>query len=166
MMKVHRHFAGQHGSQRGSAAAIRHMRDIDASAILERLSGEIRSCTCARRSVVERAGFALRQRNQFLDRAHGYRGMHNQRIGRFGEQRDMCEIADRVVGQMAKKAGACGKARTILCDGVAVRWRLGARRDADGGACTGAVIHHDRLSEYLGQTICENASYHITATAR
>ena len=118
------------------------------------------------RRVVQLAGLALRERDQFGDR---FRldvriDQHDQRAG--GDQADRREILARVVADIGverridrERAGAAEAERVAVGRG----FRDLARRDR--AARPALVLDHDLLAERLAHLLGDDARHHVVAAA-
>ena len=118
------------------------------------------------RRIVELAGLALRERDQFANRLRLDRGVHQHDQRARGDQSDRCEVLARVVADIRverridrERAGAAEAERVAV--GRALRDL--ARRDRAAGAAL--VLDHDLLAERAAHLLGDDARHHVVAAA-
>ena len=131
----------------GRAAAVRHVRELDAGHLLQDHGIEVLRGTDARRGVGHLARPRFRQREVLFDVLHRHRGMRGEHVGHQRQQRDVRQFA-RIVGQFLEQVEVQDLARQPAeGNGVAVRRGFRARFRANDAGGAAAVVHHDLHAE-------------------
>jgi hypothetical protein len=129
--------------QRGRDAAERHVQQVDAGELLEKLAGEmIAGADAARREGIF-AGRRLRLGNEIGEVARGMLGAHRQADRDLGDQADRSEVAQRVEGELGIDRRHHGHRRGGEQERAAVGRRLHHRREPDRAAGTGPVLQDE-----------------------
>ena len=132
---------------------------------LQHLHGEMQRIADAGRAVVEAARLGLGERDQFGDRVRGKLGVGRDHELRGHHLRDRHEILVHVERQRAVERRADRQAVGGEEDGVAVGRRLGERIGREIAARAGAILHHHRLAELLGELVAEEPGQGVDGAA-
>ena len=94
--------------------------------------------------------------------------MHHEDIECIRGQRDGCEVALRIVGQLAGIQRRIDRDGADVADeqGIAIRLGPDGELGANGTARTAAIIDHDPLTERFGELAADGAPDEIGAAAR
>jgi hypothetical protein len=122
----------------------------------------MRTAAVARRRVIQRAGFRLRERDQLAERLCRHGRMHDQHVRHGGKNGDRRVVLRRVVRQLRVQRRrdrqiADRRERQRVTVGRGLRALL----QADVAAGTGAVLDDERLPEHAGEAITGEARERI-----
>ena len=113
------------------------------------------------------SGLLLGEGNEILEVGGRQPGIHHQQERRVHPEADRSEILDRVVRHLRiDRRTRCEASGSSQQNGVTVGGRLGGKAMADRRARSGAIVHHDLLSERLGQPRGERAPGRVGRSAR
>ena len=158
--------AGDEIEDRGAAAAIDHVGDLDVLLCRHIFGHHVADRTDARRDVFEAILLLAHEREQFLERLRRRRAVHREHIGRPAQIGDVGEIAHRVEtrilvhGGREHVRGHAGDDERVAV-GLGTRHRLGA----DETAAAGAVLDEELLAEHRAELLAEHAPQEVVRAA-
>ena len=158
--------ARQEVAQSLRAALIWHVRGLDPGQLIENHRREMGAGASAGRKIIELTRVRLGERDEFLDRLGGQRGMDDKCQWRGGHQRDRREIAHEVVrrfGEQAHVDRLCRDRRHQ--ERIAVGRRLGDEFRADIAARAEAVVDDDLLAPGFAHFLADDAPDDIECAA-
>ena len=94
------------------------------------------------------AGIRAQQRDQLRNVLRRNRGIDDQHVRIDREQADRREILQRIVGDFLHVGADRDRSARARQQGVSVRGLFGCELRADRPACTGLVVHDERLPEH------------------
>ncbi len=164
--EIDRDVAADQIGERRRAAAIGHVRELDAAHHLEQHGAEMDAAADAGGGVVELARILLGERDQLRDAACRQIRVdqHDQRAG--ADQADRREVLARIVADvLVERRVDRQRAGPADDQGVAVGRGLGDRPRRGRAAGAGAVLDHDLLAERLAHLLGRDAREQIVAAA-
>jgi hypothetical protein len=148
------------------AAAIGHMGDVDAGAVLQQFRREMRAAAGPGTGIAELARLRLRPLDQLRQAGDAAALRHRQRIHQPRRDAERRQVAQRVIAGIGKEEGIHRQVRRIRHgDGVAIRRRLGGGGDGDGAAGARPVLHHAKLADSLGQLLAYQPGQRVVEAA-
>ena len=163
----HLHLPADQVGKGGCIALVRHVRDLDAGALLQHLAREVAGVAAARRGEVDLARVGLEVGDQFTQRIDGDGRVHDQQVRHVGDEGHGHEVAARVERQVAVQGGVDRYGgRGYVDDGVAVRWGAHGGFDADVAARTRAVVDDHRLPEGVRELLAYRTRKRVGSPAR
>ena len=165
--EAHRHLAVHHRKDGGRRAAIGHVLQAHAGALLEDHAREVEAAADAARAVGELARLGARLRHQVGDGRGRIGGGDDQHVGESAGDADRHEVLQRIVARRLVEADVEHR-RTLR--GQQQRVAVGRGACAFHGpheaARAALVVDHDRLAERLGELIGVGAPDDVGAGAR
>ena len=126
---------------RGGHALVGNVLHLDASRDFKQLAAQVVRRAIAAAGVTELIRLRFRQRDQFLQALHRQAGMHRDDVGRHRCVGDRYEILLRAVGQLFVQPLIYGENRRgDYQQRMAIRFRFGDDRRANGATCAGPVV--------------------------
>ena len=163
----HGHLPGDRLDQCLRAAPVGDVHDVHARHRLQELAGEMPGRSNAGRGEVDLPGAGARERDQLLGALHRQRRVHRHHHRHDGDLGDRCEIAHRVIRQVAAHAQADGVGRRRSHhQRVAVGRRLEREIRRDDAAAAGPRIHEHLLARPLGELHGHRAREDVRPTGR
>ena len=161
----HLHGVGQQVVERVGAAAIGHVQDVDAGAVLQHLEPQVRRGAEPRRTVGQLAGVGLGVVDHLLEGLGTDGGMHREAGDEIADARDRHEAVG-VVRRLAHVRQHGERRVGAHQEGVAVAGRLRGRLGADHAAGAGAVLDDELLPERLAELLRPGPADQVAAAAR
>ena len=118
------------------------------------------------RRIRDFAGPRLRQCDQILRRFCRQRRVHDEQIGHYQHQRDRCEVALQIIGQVLEDQRPGAQRIDRHQQRVAVGRRFDHALIGETRAGTQAVDHHHLPLEALTEVACEQTRHRIGAATR
>ena len=166
LCEEHLHLAAEHRVHRRRDAVVRDVHDVDARQAFQQLPGKVRPAAVARRRVVERARFRLRERDQLGQRFRAHRRVHDQHVRDRRQHGDRRVILRRIVRKLrVERRRDRQVADRRKRQRVAVRRRLGAQLHADVAAGTGLVLDDEWLVECLREPVAGHSRERVGGTS-
>ena len=119
---------------------------LDAGSRFKNLCAQVRRCSAATGSVMQGAGFRLRQRDQFIDRRCGHCGIYHEKKRRRCNQAHGYEIPDEIVVELRVQRGADRLAGSRHQKRITVRRCMRDNFSAHVAASASAVVRDDLLA--------------------
>ena len=159
------HLAPDEVGERGSFAAVRHMRDIGTGHHLEELAVDVlRAANAARAHVsLARIGFGIG--DQFGDAARGKLRVHHHHPRGSGNACDRDDVANEIEAEVFVERHIDDIGGNNQQEGVAVGWRAHDHFSTDIGAPASAVLDHERLAQPLRQFLANEAREDVARSA-
>ena len=152
--------------QRGTAAFVRHVHDVDLRCNLELLARHVKRRTHAAGTESQRARFRFRQRNQIVHRTRRQRCGNDQPVGnahRFRHRHEILARIERPLGVEGRRHTETGIDHQQC---VAVGNRLGYEVRPDDGARARTVVDNHSLSQCFRQLRSQQPRRKISRAAR
>jgi hypothetical protein len=149
-VEQHVGLAGHHVHDRLRAAAPGDVLPLDAVAVGERESRQVRRARRAR-GVVERPGTFLRERDELRHRGHRHVRVHAQQVRRVGNVRDRGEVRDAVGRLGIEHGNDHQRADVAQHQGVAVGRGLGEQLESDSTRRARPALDDHLLRPFLGE---------------
>ena len=145
----HVDMAAEQVGHRGRRTLVGHLQHVDARSAQHHFRRNVAGGAETGLAVAELARLLARQRHQLLHGLRRQRGPHDEHLAEvLRQQRDVGEVAHRVVRRVGRESGNGGVRCRGNQNGVAVRRRLGDIRGPDHATRAGAVLDDHRLPEH------------------
>jgi hypothetical protein len=131
---------------RGTAAAVRHLRELNAGDLGEPLDDNVLLPACSSPERIVQPRLLLRKSHQFGNRINAERGMHRQDYRLARQLDDWYQILQRIDIELEDVSRACNVIGRDK-DRIAVRRALGRCLDPDIASSTRPVLDVDLLAE-------------------
>ena len=106
------------------------------------------------------------ERDEVLERFDGRCGLHEKNLRRDADQRERCEVARQIVGQLRGRCGQHDVRRFDDRDRVTVGDRSGDHVDTDRTGRTAAIVDDYGLADEGRETLADDACQRVGAAAR
>ena len=133
------------------------MHEVGAGHQLEQLAGEVARAANPGRSHVDLAGIALGVGNELGNGLGGNRRMNRQDTGQASDACNRRDVSNEIELKSLIERRIDRRRRRDEQQGIAIRRRMHDGLGGDIGRRAGAVLHHELLTEPLGEPSAQQA---------